>query len=275
MRTVPTTHAAKKRPPVKMQVLDATTGCRNHQFPLLEKRDFRRSHWILRILEKLSRAKKKNKRALLMSDEERNTMIQTALNEIKHMEKPTSYEQVLQPLFSTVEKLCENEEQKRMMKLFSSLLCLIVESSAMFLHQSVQKEKELGSRGHYRALTNYWAYLIIGTIVNNDDAVLPSVHDGVYAYSFMYPYSDDLMDSTDVNVYQKKMFFKNIATRLLGGTVHQFAFESNNDKSMMRFESRVYTLIGHILSCDTKQKSSTRIMLCNQSCSIEKCEATC
>ena len=239
-----------------MQVLDTTTGNRTNDFTLLEKRNFRRAPWLMRTIRTHIKPCQRAPRAanLLLKKQDRIELIQTALVKLKKLKNPSSYDEVLQPFFATGEQLCETDHERRLMKLFSSLLSLILESSATFLNESHQREVGLRPREHYRALTNYWVYLILGTIFNDTDAI-PDLNNGVYAYSFIYPYSDDLMDSTSIDAEQKKIFCKNIATKILGGAIEQYAFESNSDDtSLLHRERRVYELMDQALS-NTKSPS--------------------
>jgi hypothetical protein len=259
MRTVPTDSAQKAAPSSK-QVLDVTTGSRTNDFALLEKRDFRRAPWLMRTITQTlcCRAPRNTNRSL--SKQERNAFIQEALDELKKLKNPSSYDEVLKPFFATAEKLCVTDHEQHLMKLFSSLLSLILESSADFLNQSHQREVGLGPRDHYRALTNYWVYLILGTIFDDTD-VISCLSEGVYAYSFLYPYSDDLMDSANVDTEQKKLFCKNVASKILGRIIEQNAFESNSDDTiLLSRERRVYELIDQALS-NTKN-NALRESLC-------------
>jgi len=237
MRTVPDTKA-----PTSYQVLDATTGRRTNQFHILEKHEFRRAAWICRILSKLNVSPRSTN--ALLSRDERNNIIRTALDEIKEQQNPKTYGQVLQPFFSVMENQCTNQEKRRMLQLFSKLLTLILETSAPFLEQAQEQEPELGPQEHYRALANYWVYLIIGTIYHDDDTVQP-LSDDVYAYSFVYPYSDDLLDGDEADARQKKLFCLNIASKILGGNVKHYAFD---DGAVQRRECRVYQLMDKVLS---------------------------
>ena len=162
MRATPDT----TKPPVSYQVLDATTGQQTRQFSILEKREFRRLPWIVRFLQKHLGAPRTQK--VLLSQEEQNKLIHTVVQEIQELDDPTTFQQVLRPIFAIAETKCDSDEQRFMLTLFSQVLTLLMEKSAAFLQRAQQQETELGHRDHYRALTNYWVYLIIGTIYKEE-----------------------------------------------------------------------------------------------------------
>ena len=229
-----------------LQVLDATTGCRTNQFSLLKKRDFRRSPWIHRLFHSLCRQRKKNNKIALNDKEERSELLRVALQEIQQLENPETYHQVLlYPFIAVAEKKCDTDKQRHTVQLFSQLISLILETSAVFLKRAQEQEVELGPKEHYRALTNYWVYLILKTVYEDDDSIHPLSND-VYAYSFIYPYSDDLMDETVGDVQQKLTFCKNITTKILGGSLQQYALD--DDGAALHGECRVYELLDQILS---------------------------
>ena len=75
--------------------------------------------------------------------------------------------------------------------------------------------------------------------------------DNAYAYSFLYPYSDDLLDGNEVTTQQKKVFCQNIATKILGGSLKQLAFDSTENKDVLQRECRVYQLVDQVLLSNT------------------------
>ena len=74
-----------------------------------------------------------------------------------------------------------------------SLFKKLIEHSISFFKQTEEQalDKTLRPRDKYRALTNYWANITIICLLRDDDF---APGDDAYAYSYLYPYTDNIMD---------------------------------------------------------------------------------
>jgi hypothetical protein len=246
------------------QVLNAD-GMDTRQIRLpRNKRSFSRAPWIVRKLHS-------NKVVSSLHDhaEALEKSVEEAIEELKKRKHP-SYRDVLHPLFSifpVMANIMSSSEVAApsggLSASFSDLLSLIVtKSAAFFNHSRTQPEARLLTpRGHYRALTNYWAYLIVGYCLdqNNDDD--EDRYKMVYAYSFIYPYMDDLLDkqnSSESFQSGKKKLIANITHQIESGKIPDtMAFAECGDQDALETERRVYELLDQLLSSQSSSSSKS------------------
>lgn len=94
-------------------------------------------------------------------------------------------------------------------KLIANLLNGLMEFSQQFFKKIRTNAIDfslLNSKDHYRALTNYWMYLLF-RYCSDEEFDLP---EDVYAYSLLYPYTDNFIDDINVNPNDKKGFINAI-----------------------------------------------------------------
>ena len=227
------------------------------------RRSFSRAPWIFRKLRatKVVSSLHDHEEALEQNFEE-------AIEELKKRKHP-SYRDVLEPLFSifpvmanTMSSSAVAASSGRLLASFSDLLSLIVTKSAEFLnHSGTQQEARLLTpRDHYRALTNYWAYLIVGYCLDHNNHDDEGRYKMVYAYSFMYPYMDDLLDKQNSSrSFQsgKKKLIANITHQIKSGNrPDTMAFAECGDQGALERERRIYELLDQVLSSQSSFSSN-------------------
>ncbi len=94
----------------------------------------------------------------------------------------------------------------------------------------------LSPKDHYRALTNYWAFMLLAFC--NDQPMDPTPE--LYAYSLLYPYTDNIMDDASVSPEEKQQFIE-----LITNTLHS---KDNNAAPPMDLKiRRVLALIDNLI----------------------------
>jgi hypothetical protein len=247
------------------QVLNAE-GLETRQFRLPRNRQsFPRAPWIAR---KLHSTKPLVSSSLHDHEEALQLNVEEAIEELKKRKHPT-YRHVLQPLFSIFPVMTNIMSSSavaassgRLLASFSDLLSLIVDKSAEFLnHSGTQPEgRLLTPRGRYRALTNYWVYLIVGYCLdhNSHDGNEDSRYKMVYAYSFIYPYMDDLLDKQSFHSGAKKKLIANITHQIESGKIPDtMAFAECGDQDALERECRIYELLDQVLSLQPSSSSKS------------------
>jgi VanZ family protein len=244
------------------QVLNAD-GSETRQFRLpRNRRSFPRAHWIARKLHST-----KVVSSLHDYEEALEQNVNEAIEELKKRKHP-SYRDVLQPLFSIFPVMTNimsssavAESSGRLLTSFSDLLSLIVNKSAEFLkHSETQQEGRLSTpRGRYRALTNFWVYLIVGYCLDHNDHDDEDKYKMVYAYSFIYPYMDDLLDKQSFQSGAKKKLIANITHQIESRKIPDtMAFAECGDQDALERECRIYELLDQVLSSESSSSSSSK-----------------
>jgi hypothetical protein len=246
------------------QVLNAD-GMDTRQIRLPRKRrSFSRAPWIVRKLHS-------TKVVSYLHDHEEALVqtVQEAIEELKKRKHP-SYRDVLQPLFSIFPVMANITSSSsavaapsgRLLANYSDLVSLIATKSAEFLNHSraQQEARLLTPRGHYRALTNYWAYLIVGYCLDHNNHDDDDRFKMVYAYSFIYPYMDDLLDKQNSSKsFQsgKKKLITNITHQIESGKIPDtMAFAECGDQDELERERRIYELLDQVLSSQSSSSSN-------------------
>lgn len=87
--------------------------------------------------------------------------------------------------------------------------------SKKFISQARKFAPEIGAEGIYQGMRNVWVMNGIQFLLGLPVEITPSV----FAYSMMYPYSDNLLDNPGINAAEKKLFSEHFNKRLHGESI--------------------------------------------------------
>ncbi len=107
-------------------------------------------------------------------------------------------------------------------------------ASQEFIHKSWDFDSELGNVEIFQALRNLWIMLGLQAFFQKEVKITPSL----LAYSLLYPYTDNLIDSTTISQEDKLKFSDRFEKRLSGKQVN----------AQSRTESRIFDLVAMIES---------------------------
>ena len=184
------------------------------------------------------------------------------IDSLRNIENP-NHDQILD-IFRSIFSVLLLEECGDDFDFYWSLFKKLIEHSISFFKQTEEQalDKTLRPRDKYRALTNYWANITIICLLRDDDF---APGDDAYAYSYLYPYTDNIMDmlwipqdyvdqSVPLNNV-KQHVVKNIQEQLETRKMPMnMAFEGG--KEDRQGELRVYELIDMIVrNIDVPSKS--------------------
>lgn len=104
-----------------------------------------------------------------------------------------------------------------------------MEATKRFYHRARAFGSELSSENIFQALRNVWIMNQLQLVTHFSVHITPSV----FAYSMIYPYSDNFLDNPDYSHEEKQLFSLRLNQRLHGESVLPFSHE----------EKRIYTLV--------------------------------
>ena len=108
----------------------------------------------------------------------------------------------------------------------------MIEETKDFISQAWTFDRELSEEAIFQALRNAWVMLGLQSFFGKEIKVTPSV----LAYSLLYPYTDNLIDSSTISKEDKLNFSKRFALRLAGEEV-----QAESD-----LESKIFALVNKI-----------------------------
>jgi len=260
---------------------------------LLEKKEFRRTNWLLRMFHSIQTSRENNNNYNPYSKSETKTYSQvqqlvdkipptqdvvnkicealTRLEKEKHFTYTDTLFALANQSLTSSSLAYAYPKEHTMGLLFQDLISKLVTSSAAFLKQVGHREEAnlLSPRAHYRALTNYWVYLLVQWVFsypnnqssNDTEDTPPSVNQAAYSYSFLYPYTDDIMDDDESDEYCKKTLVSNIFKKIemdadtnIDIPEDEYAFpDSEEGKEKHNKEKRLYGLLDQVLSVAEQQ----------------------
>ena len=113
-----------------------------------------------------------------------------------------------------------------------------LDTAEAFIRRSRREDSVLEEDDVYQALRNVW----IMNCLQSTWGLPVQLSDPVYAYSMLYPYTDNLLDDPTISSEDKAGFNQRLAERIRG--VSQTAQESE----LLPWEQRVHELVGLIYS---------------------------
>jgi hypothetical protein len=91
----------------------------------------------------------------------------------------------------------------------------LLETTFEFVQQARRYDPSLDSSSIYQAARNVWSMNFVQLLLDQPVEVTPAV----FAYSLLYPYTDNYLDDPSVPAAEKAEFNKRFGRRLSGGTV--------------------------------------------------------
>ena len=237
-------------------------GKKSREISLLKKRQFNNSSLTQIIRYSLCGKQYPSLKPFFQIKEMPLHQLDPYIESLRNIENP-NHAQILdicRSLFSVL----HSEEFGEDFDFYWSLLKKLMAHSISFFKQTEEQalDKTLSPRDKYRALTNYWANITIICLLRDDDF---APGDDAYAYSYLYPYTDNIMDmlrmpqdhvdqSVPLNNV-KQHVVKNIQEQLETRKMPiNMAFEGGKEER--QGELRVYELIDMIVrNIDVPSKS--------------------
>ena len=115
-----------------------------------------------------------------------------------------------------------------------------LDSTDDFISKARKFDENLNFEDIYQAMRNVWIMNIIQVTANKKIACTPSV----FAYSMLYPYTDNYLDDPEISVSEKEQFNKRLRKRLEGEKL----------EPVNKHEMQIYELIGIIESEYNREK---------------------
>jgi hypothetical protein len=105
----------------------------------------------------------------------------------------------------------------------------MVHTTCQFIKEARQFDSTLPTESIFQACRNVWIMNGLQYIFNRSTALTPSI----FAYSLLYPYTDNFIDSPDITPEEKKHFAQRFASKIKGDSV----------VASTKMEAKVFTLI--------------------------------
>ena len=248
------------------QVLNAN-GEKSGDIPLLKKSHFIHGARILPLISLLNpmRIFSRNTRLGQMKHELNVQKLKQHANNLRHQiakEEAVDYDHILTPIRSTFTELSDLQSiPKNTIQKFEEMFGHLLRGSIDFFERTDQNktDSQLSPRDQYRALTNYWANLILIYVLENNDENNCSHTPGedAYSYSYLYPYTDNIMDLQKAPEGAKSIkevksqFVHNLQTKLKN-VESEVPLAMQGNMSAEQQEERVYELISKTVRKENK-----------------------